>query len=93
MIAVPLVVAALLLVLGRRSDAWGHVLATVVPIVSFVIGLVLFLSTCSDVTVRLVLSTWGSTDLSTSGRGICEWGCLLTSSRSCLCCSSPSWAR
>ena len=29
MIAVPLVVAALLLVLGRRSDAWGHVLATV----------------------------------------------------------------
>ena len=25
MIAVPLVVAALLLVLGRRSDAWGHV--------------------------------------------------------------------
>lgn len=42
MIAVPLVVAALLLVLGRRSDAWGHVLATVAPIASFVIGLVLF---------------------------------------------------
>ena len=40
MIAVPLVVAALLLVLGRRSDAWGHVLATVAPIVAFVIGLV-----------------------------------------------------
>ncbi|MES9212045.1 NADH-quinone oxidoreductase subunit L [Cutibacterium acnes] len=43
MIAVPLVVAALLLVLGRRSDAWGHVLATVAPIVAFVIGLVLFI--------------------------------------------------
>ncbi len=43
MIAVPLVVAGLLLVLGRRSDAWGHLLATVAPMVSFVIGLVLFL--------------------------------------------------
>ena len=43
MIAVPLVVSALLLVLGRRSDAWGHLLATVAPIVSFVIGLVLFI--------------------------------------------------
>ena len=43
MIAVPLVVSALLLVLGRRSDVWGHLLATVAPIVSFVIGLVLFI--------------------------------------------------
>ena len=37
------VVSALLLVLGRRSDVWGHLLATVAPIVSFVIGLVLFI--------------------------------------------------
>lgn len=43
MIAVPLVIAGLLLVLGRRSDAWGHVLATLAPIFSFVVGLVLFI--------------------------------------------------
>lgn len=42
MIAVPLACAGLLLVLGRRSDGWGHLLATLAPIVSFVIGLVLF---------------------------------------------------
>lgn len=92
MIAVPLVVAALLLVLGRRSDAWGHVLATVAPIVAFVIGLVLFIDLLGRGGASRAVDV-GSTDLSTSGRGICEWGCLLTSSRSCLCCSSPSWAR
>ena len=55
MIAVPLVVAALLLVLGRRSDAWGHLLATVAPIVSFVIGLVLFIDLLGrDVASRAV---------------------------------------
>ncbi len=43
MIAVPLVSAGLLLVLGRASDAWGHLLGVLAPIVSFVIGLVLFI--------------------------------------------------
>ena len=48
-------VAELLLVLGRRSDAWGHLLATVAPIVSFVIGLVLFIDLLGrDVASRAV---------------------------------------
>ena len=44
LIAIPLASAALLLVLGRRSDGWGHLLATAATTVSFIIGLVLFLS-------------------------------------------------
>ncbi len=43
LIAVPAVCAALLLVLGRASDAWGHLLATLAPIASFVIALLLFI--------------------------------------------------
>ncbi len=42
MIAVPLVVAGLLLLGGRITDAWGHLVATLAPIVSFVIALMLF---------------------------------------------------
>ncbi|MEO7588947.1 MAG: NADH-quinone oxidoreductase subunit L [Arachnia sp.] len=41
-IAIPLVCAALLLVLGKRSNGWGHLLATAAIVVSFVIGLLLF---------------------------------------------------
>ncbi|WP_051232891.1 NADH-quinone oxidoreductase subunit L [Acidipropionibacterium thoenii] len=43
MIAIPLAGAGLLLVLGRRSDSWGHLLGALAPIASFVIGLVLFI--------------------------------------------------
>lgn len=43
LIAIPGVVAALLLVGGKITDAWGHILATLAPIASFVIGLLLFL--------------------------------------------------
>ncbi len=46
-IAIPLVCAALLLVLGRRSDGWGHLLATAATLASFVIGLLLFLQMLS----------------------------------------------
>ncbi|MDO4717552.1 MAG: proton-conducting transporter membrane subunit, partial [Propionibacteriaceae bacterium] len=42
MIAIPLVSAGVLLLLGKASDAWGHLLATLAPIASFVIGCVLF---------------------------------------------------
>ncbi|GAB3819395.1 NADH-quinone oxidoreductase subunit L [Tessaracoccus terricola] len=42
LIAIPLASAALLLVLGRYSDKWGHLLGTAAPIASFVIGLALF---------------------------------------------------
>ncbi len=41
-IALPLASAALLLVLGRRSDGWGHLLATAATTASFVIGALLF---------------------------------------------------
>ncbi|WP_026378163.1 NADH-quinone oxidoreductase subunit L [Aestuariimicrobium kwangyangense] len=43
MIAIPLVVAGFLLVAGRLTDAWGHLLATLAVIASFLIGLVLFI--------------------------------------------------
>ncbi|MDT3767105.1 NADH-quinone oxidoreductase subunit L [Gleimia hominis] len=43
MIAIPMAVSALLLVMGRASDKWGHVLATVASWASFVIGLVILI--------------------------------------------------
>lgn len=39
MVAVPLVSAGILLVAGRRANAWGHWLGVLAPIVSFVVGL------------------------------------------------------
>ena len=42
LIAIPLAGAAFLLLAGKLTDAWGHLLATAAPIVSFVLGLVLF---------------------------------------------------
>ncbi len=46
-IAVPLASAVLLLVLGKRSDGWGHLLSTAATFVSFVVGLLLFISMLS----------------------------------------------
>ena len=43
LIAIPLATAAFLLLAGRMSDSWGHLLATLAPIVSFALGLVLFI--------------------------------------------------
>src|SRR5215467_5236566 len=42
LIAIPAVSAAILLVLGRRSDKWGHVLGVLSVAASFVLGLVDF---------------------------------------------------
>ena len=42
LIAIPLAGAAFLLLAGKLTDARGHLLATAAPIVSFVLGLVLF---------------------------------------------------
>ncbi len=42
LIAIPLASAAVLLLLSKLSDAWGHLLATAAALTSFVIGLVLF---------------------------------------------------
>ena len=38
LIALPLFSSAILLLAGRRVDKWGHLLATVVSITTFVIG-------------------------------------------------------
>ncbi|MDR0626125.1 MAG: hypothetical protein LBG11_02505, partial [Bifidobacteriaceae bacterium] len=38
-IAIPLVSAGLLLVIGRAADRWGHILGLAAPTASFVIGL------------------------------------------------------
>ena len=41
-IALPLASAVILLLAGRRSDRWGHLLGTLTPIASFACGAVLF---------------------------------------------------
>lgn len=43
-IALPLLGAAILLLGGRRTDGWGHLLATAMPIGSFAISLAMFFS-------------------------------------------------
>jgi NADH-quinone oxidoreductase subunit L len=42
LIAIPALSAAILLLGGRATDAWGHLLGTLTPLVSFALGLVLF---------------------------------------------------
>ncbi len=42
MIAIPAASAALLLLIGRAGDRWGHLLGTLAPFASFVVGLLLF---------------------------------------------------
>jgi NADH-quinone oxidoreductase subunit L len=44
LVAIPLVSAAILLILGRRADAWGHWLGVASVAVCFVLGLSYFLS-------------------------------------------------
>jgi NADH-quinone oxidoreductase subunit L len=43
LVALPVLSAAILLIGGRRTDKWGHLLGTAVPVVLFVYGLLLFL--------------------------------------------------
>lgn len=42
LIALPLAGAVVLLLAGRRSDRWGHLLGTAAAVASFVVGVVLF---------------------------------------------------
>lgn len=44
LIAVPLASAAFLLLAGKASDGWGHLLGTLAVVVSFVLGLVIFVT-------------------------------------------------
>jgi NADH-quinone oxidoreductase subunit L len=59
-IAVPAASAAVLLVGGKATDAWGHLLGTAAPLVSFVIGVAAFLDLRSGSTGALTqhLYTW-----------------------------------
>src|SRR5690242_6138374 len=42
LVAIPAVSAAVLLLLGRRADKWGHWLGVLAPAVSFGLGLAMF---------------------------------------------------
>jgi len=42
LVAIPLASAAVLLVGGRRTDRWGHLLGTLAPLASFALGLAMF---------------------------------------------------
>src|SRR5215208_694908 len=42
LIAIPALSAAILLLGGRATDAWGHLLGALTPLISFALGLVLF---------------------------------------------------
>src|SRR5918994_769071 len=42
LIAIPALSAAVLLLVGRAGDRWGHLLGTLAPLVSFALGLSLF---------------------------------------------------
>jgi NADH-quinone oxidoreductase subunit L len=44
LIAIPAVSAAILLLVGRRADRWGHFLGAAAPLVSFAIGLFYFIN-------------------------------------------------
>jgi NADH-quinone oxidoreductase subunit L len=44
LIAIPAASAAILLLVGRRADRWGHFLGAVAPLVSFAIGLYYFIN-------------------------------------------------
>ena len=65
LIALPALGALVLLLGGRRTDRWGHLLATLMPIGSFVVGLALFIQLMAkDPEHRAVgvpLWTWIST--------------------------------
>jgi len=43
-IAIPAASAAILLVGGRRTDRWGHLLGAIAPLASFVLGLITFVA-------------------------------------------------
>ena len=62
LIALPLAGAAVLLLLGRRADAWGHLLGCATVIASFCLALYLFfeLKGSPDKAQNLHMWTWGS---------------------------------
>jgi NADH-quinone oxidoreductase subunit L len=65
LIVIPALSAAILLLGGRKTDAWGHLLGALTPLISFALGLVLFIQLLGrDVASRAVsvpLYDWIST--------------------------------
>ena len=43
LVAIPAVSAAILLLGGKATNAWGHLLGTLAPLISFAFGVVLFM--------------------------------------------------
>jgi NADH-quinone oxidoreductase subunit L len=76
LIAIPAASAAILLLVGRRADRWGHYLGAIAPLASFVIGLYYFVNLLGrDVPERAVsvpLYNW-----ITSGRWHIDVGLLI----------------
>jgi NADH-quinone oxidoreductase subunit L len=74
LIAVPAFSAAVLLLIGRAGDAWGHLLGTVAPLVSFGIGLLLFVQLLgrgeAERAVSVPLYTWISSGRWSIGAGL-----------------------
>ena len=62
LIAIPAISSAILLLVGRRADRWGHLLGAAAPLASFAIGLTYFVTLLGrDVAERAVavpLYTW-----------------------------------
>jgi NADH-quinone oxidoreductase subunit L len=60
LLLLPVVSAAVLLLAGRRADAWGHILGAAVPVVLFVYGVMLFFSVKgeSNREISLHLFSW-----------------------------------
>ena len=62
LIAIPAVSAAILLLVGRAGDAWGHLLGTLAPLLSFAVGLALFVQLLGreapERAVSVPLFTW-----------------------------------
>ncbi len=55
LVALPLLSAAILLLGGRRTDRFGHVLGTLVPWVGFVIALVMYIAMLSKPSERTLV--------------------------------------
>jgi NADH-quinone oxidoreductase subunit L len=74
LIAVPAASAAVLLLIGRAGDAWGHLLGTLAPLVSFGIGLLLFVQLLgrgeAERAVSVPLYTWISSGRWSIGAGL-----------------------
>ncbi|GAB7040900.1 NADH-quinone oxidoreductase subunit L [Catenuloplanes niger JCM 9533] len=63
LVAIPLASAAVLLLLGRRADRWGHWLGVLAPAASFVLGLVLFAQLRGLENKSVELSLWQFIDV------------------------------